>query len=84
MAEEQAAPSFCVSIRFGSVSSRLDLYKKGDRGQERCFATQAELDAYLEGVDDMDGWMEYVITELNGEVVDEDDDIYDEEEPDVS
>ena len=28
------------------------------------FATQAELNAYLEGVADMDGWMEYDIEEI--------------------
>lgn len=27
------------------------------------FETQAELDAYMEGIDDMDGWMDYTIIE---------------------
>lgn len=27
------------------------------------FQTQEELDAYLQGVDDMDGWMDYTIIE---------------------
>jgi len=38
------------------------------------FKTQAELVAYLEGVDDSSGWMDY-------EVVEEEDDLWDNEPP---
>lgn len=50
---------FSVTIRWGSNS----IPEKERYIQTIEFQTQAELDAYLQGVDDMDGWADYEVVE---------------------
>jgi hypothetical protein len=51
-----------VTIHFGtrSITDREEFEK---RTQTRDFATQAEVDAYITGVYDSSGWMNYVVHE---------------------
>lgn len=56
--------AFCVTIRWGSESTQEDMYEQqGNEPSEYCFATEAELNAFLLGVDEMDGWMGYTVVE---------------------
>ena len=50
---------FWVEIEWGTESTRAE----NDTRTRKEFSTQAELDAYLEGVDDMDGWSEWNIVD---------------------
>ena len=47
-----------ITIQWGTVASREDNPPKTYE-----FNTQAELDAFLLGIDEMDGWMEYEVVE---------------------
>jgi len=49
-----------VTIQWGTVAS-LDTESNPPQTYE--FDTKAELDAFLMGVDEMDGWLEYHIKE---------------------
>ena len=53
---------FTVTVHFGtkSIDDREELQ---DHTRTREFATQAELDAYMVGVYDSNGWMDYVVHE---------------------
>lgn len=55
---------FSVKIHWGSSGARLEL---PDNIDEYEFETQAELDAFMYGIDEMDGWHGYEIIEDEGE-----------------
>jgi len=59
-----------VTIQWGTVASR-----EGNPPKTYEFNTQAELNAFLFGISEMDGWMEYQIVDPD-EVVPEDDDFF--------
>ena len=71
---------FNCHIRWGEANARRELYEKGDKGPLYEFDTMAELNAFLEGVNEAEGWMDSVCTEVNGVVVEPDDEIYDDED----
>jgi len=68
--------SYSVTIRWGGDNYRREAYKKGERGEEFVFDTEAEMNAFLIGVDAMYGYTDYVITEQDGVLIDSDNDIY--------
>ena len=45
-----------ITIQWGTVASREDNSPKTYE-----FNTQAELDSFMLGIDEMDGWMEYAV-----------------------
>jgi len=49
---------FSVTIEWGKYTPKHERFITTVE-----FGTQAELDAYLQGVDDMDGWLDYTIIE---------------------
>lgn len=53
------------AVREYSDNSRATIKSLNELGSvvKRSFSTKAELDAYLTGLEDSDGWMEYAIKE---------------------
>ena len=52
-----------VKIRWGSEQTQEEIYEDEKDCQEYAFATQAEADAFLYGVSEMDGWTDYEVLE---------------------
>lgn len=67
---------FTCTIRWGEAMTRAEVYEKGDLGEEYSFDTIEEYNAFMLGLQAHDGWLDCVITSVNGEIEDADDDIY--------
>ena len=50
---------FCVKIRWGTTGTQNEKYKNADDGEIYEFDTEAERKAFLQGVDESNGWMDY-------------------------
>ena len=60
----QAEKPFAVRVRWGSTGTQNETYKRSRDGDDYEFDTEAELIAFLEGVEASNGWMDYAAWRL--------------------
>jgi hypothetical protein len=58
-AEEANCGNFCLKIKWGESQTR----EENPRPCEYIFKTEAEQKAFLQGVDESSGWLDYEIVE---------------------